>query len=101
MISTLLVVTLLAVLACAAVIALYVVPFVRTVDMAERRSFSPNRFGAIALVFALMSAGLAYAGLHTHALLVPAALLAWAGPALVAVLPAGHRRLGRQGAHES
>lgn len=101
MILTLLATTVLVVLVCAVVVGLYVVPFVRTVDMGERRGFSTARVGALALLLALASLGFGYLGIHAHALLIPAALLSWAGPAVVALLAPGSRGLGCSGAHEA
>jgi hypothetical protein len=99
--TTLLVMTVLTVLACLAVIGLYVVPFVKTVDLAERRGFSTLRFGAIALVFAAASALLLLKAKDHAVLLLPALVVSWAGPALLKVLPVGQKGFGRQGAHES
>lgn len=100
-ILTLLVLTAMTVLACAVGALLYVVPFVVTVDMAERRGLSTNRLGALALLLALGSAACAYVALHHHLAVVPAILLAWTGPAVVSLNAVGGGAGGRQGAHES
>jgi hypothetical protein len=79
-----------------------VVPFVRAVDMAERRGFSTGRWGGAQLVLLAAGALLAYAGLrHTVLLLLPAALLCWAAPLLLSLLgPRDGAVGGYHGAHE-
>ena len=90
----------LVVLLVAVLVAGTVVPFVVGVDMAERRMFSPRRWGAVCLVGVL--AGLACAWLLRSAgpVALSALLLGWAAPAALAVLGPGSALGGEPGAHE-
>ena len=93
-------------LVCAFGICAVVLPFGRTVGMAERRGFSPDRWGAVALGAIVVALG---AGLKVYGqgggsrLLAPLVvlLLAWAPRAVLALIgPAQTRVGGRAGAHE-
>jgi hypothetical protein len=100
-IQTVAVVVVLAALGCAVLVGLYVVPFVLAVDMGERRGFSTFRVGVGCLLVAAVSLLLAFAGRHTHLLLLPAVLLAWAGPAVLSLVASSQTRFGgREGVHE-
>ena len=79
------------------------VPFVVAVDMAERRRFSPARWGGVQLVLLVLGALVGYVGLkHNALLLLPAVLLCWMAPLVLWVLSADETRIGgRQGAHEA
>ncbi|MGZ6792062.1 MAG: hypothetical protein ACXVFV_03845 [Mycobacteriales bacterium] len=73
-------VTVLAALGCALALAVTVVPFVVSVDLAERRGQSTTAWGTLAAVVALAVPYLALKG-HTHpVLLLPVAALAWVVP---------------------
>jgi hypothetical protein len=87
---------------CVVGIGFVVVPFVLTVDMAERRGFSTTRWGAIALVdLALASAAGLLVMRHSALLLVVAAALAWAAPAALSLMDRTQVTLGgRQGGHQ-
>lgn len=102
MILSLLAVLVLAVTVLALLVGLTVVPFVRAVDLAEQRGFSPARWGVAAAVgsgLALLLVAAAVKG--PRLLLLPAVLLAWVVPLSLQLLS---RRLvrvgGRSGAHE-
>lgn len=88
----------------AAALAVTVVPFVRTVDMAERRRLSTVRAGAFALAFiglGLLGALVVYRGDRPTVLVLVPLVLTWAGPLAVSLLEEGQVRLGgRPGAHE-
>jgi hypothetical protein len=102
-IVTLLTVLVLAGLVCLVGVGVVVVPFVLALDMAERRQFSTARAGAACLLLAGGCLLLSYVAVKDHhgAYLVPAVLLGWAGPALLALLSPSQRGLGGvQGAHE-
>jgi hypothetical protein len=83
-------------------VALVVLPFVLTVDMAERRGFSTARWGAVALVdagLALATASLVLK--HSALLLVLSAVLAWAAPAALSLMDRSQALLGGyQGRHQ-
>lgn len=99
----LLVVLVIASLACLVGAALTVVPFVVGVDMAERRGYSTDRWGALCLLGPAAAMALGYvvhASGSGRVLYLPVALLAWAGPGLLAVLAAGQPVGGPQGVHE-
>ena len=88
--------------ACMAGAALLVVPFVLAVDLAERRGFSPARWGACSLAAAGAAVLLART-LHgaPRVLLVVPLALTWAAPAALSLLEASHARLGGlAGRHE-
>jgi hypothetical protein len=94
----------LAVLVVAAVgVGCTAVPLVVTVDMAERRRFSPARWGGAELVLLAVAALMAYVGVrHAILMLVPAALLCWLTPLVLWLLSADDTGLGgQQGAHEA
>jgi hypothetical protein len=97
-----LVVALLALVVGALAAVLIVVPFVRAVDLAERRGFSPTRWGAVQLVLLALGALVGVMALrHTGLLLLPAALLCWVTPLVLSLLSEGEVAVGgRQGAHE-
>jgi hypothetical protein len=104
MLLTLLVLCAIVALVCLAVIALGVLPFVLAVDAAERRGFSPTRWGAGALAGIVLALGLALwtlHGDHSKVLLVPAVLLSWGGVGVLCLLSTDQTRIGgTQGAHE-
>ncbi len=87
----------------AAGLALTVVPFVRTVDMAEQRGLSTARAGAFALALialGLLGALVVYRGDRPTALLLVPLVLTWAGPLAMSLLERGQTRLaGRAGEH--
>jgi hypothetical protein len=97
-------VALIVVVVGAAALAVTVVPFVLTVDMAERRRLSTVRAGAFALVtigLGLLGALAVYRGDRATALVLVPLVLTWAGPLTVTMLEPGQVRLGgRPGAHE-
>jgi hypothetical protein len=96
--------TLVVAVLCLLVAALTVLPFVLSVTMAERRGFSPTRWGAVSLAGAALALLGGYA-LHrldapTPLLAVPA-VLTWAGPLVLWLLDGSEQQLGgRRGAHE-
>jgi hypothetical protein len=96
-------VLLLTVGACLVVLLLGVLPFVIGTDAAERRGFSPDRWGAVCLLGVVLGALVAFwtlKGDHLILLLLPAAALCWAGPALVSLLDASQQRVGgTRGSH--
>ncbi len=83
---------------------LVVVPYVRTVDVAERRGFSSARAGALAVAGIVLMLGLGYwviSGGHSKVLLLPAIALAWVGLAVAALIDSDQHRVGgSQGLHE-
>lgn len=86
-----------------AVVLLGVAPYLRGVDMAERRGFSALRWGAVSAAGPALGALLAFwvhQGKHDPLLYLPALLLTWSVPAVVALLAPGQAVGGRQGAHE-
>jgi hypothetical protein len=91
-------------LVCVAVVALGVAPFVLTVDAAERRGFSPTRWGAFTLTGTLLMLALGYwvvHGHHTRVLLLPALIFGWAALGVLSLLSRDQTRVGgTQGAHE-
>jgi hypothetical protein len=101
---TLLVGCVLGALGCVAFVLFTVVPFVVGVDMAERRGFSTDRWGAFCLLSVSLAAALAFL-VHqrdlSSLLYLPAVALTWAVPGVLALLDASQRTLGgRAGAHE-
>ena len=82
--------------------AVSALPFVVAVDMAERRGFSPARWGGLELVLLALAATVTYLGWKHNVLLMPlAVLLAWAAPLLLSLLSGWEQAVGgRQGAHE-
>ena len=104
MLQTLLVLSGIVVALCVAGILLVVLPFVRGVDMAERRGFSTQRWGGVCLVGTALMLLCSYLVLKhdwTKVLLLPAAALGWSGPAVLSLLDSRQRLLGGvQGAHE-
>lgn len=73
-------VTVLAALGCAVLLALTVAPFVRSVDLAERKGQSTFAWGGLAAAVALAVPYLAVKA-HSHpVLLLPLAALAWVVP---------------------
>lgn len=100
---SLLVLALVVALVCTAVVLLVLLPFVRGVDMAERRGFSTLRWGAISAAgpaLGLLLAVWVRSGRHDGVLYAPALLLTWAVPALLSLLAPGQLVGGAQGAHE-
>ena len=94
---------LLVALLCAGVTVLAVAPFLRGVDMAERRGFSTLRWGVVAAagpVAGLLLAFWVHKGHHDGVLYAPALLLTWSVPAVLSLLVPGQAVGGRQGAHE-
>jgi hypothetical protein len=94
---------LIVVLGGAALVLLGVAPYLRGLDMAERRGFSTLRWGAVSAtgpVLAVLLAFWVHKGGHDPVLYVPALLLTWSVPAVVALLAPGQSVGGRQGAHE-
>lgn len=77
-----------------------VLPFVVGVDMAERRRFSPRRWGAICLAGVLAGVACAWLLRSAGPLALGALLLGWAPPAALAVLGPGAALGGEPGAHE-
>lgn len=101
--SALLLTTLFALLACVVGLLGLVVPFVVGVDMAERRGFSTERWGALCLLGSGLALAVAYAVLTQHlgfVLYLPALALAWGTPGVLALLAPGQRVGGAQGLHE-
>lgn len=101
LLSTVVVVLAVLVLATLAV-GVTAVPFVKVVDMAERRGFSPARWGGAQLVLLALAGLVAYVGLkHAVVLVLPALLLCWLAPLVVSLLSRTDTWAGgRQGAHE-
>ena len=96
----LLTVLVLGVLLAACVVLLVVLPFVVSVDMAERRGFSPARWGALCLAVLAVAAVVGRRSWGSVLFVVPVALT-WAVPGALALLdPTLTRFAGRQGAHE-
>jgi hypothetical protein len=87
---------------CLGGIVLVVLPFVLTLDMAERRGFSTTRWGAVALVdagLALATASLVLK--HSALLLALSVLLAWSAPAALSLMDRTQVLLGGyQGRHQ-
>lgn len=101
--STLLLMTFFALLACALGLLVLVAPFVVGVDMAERRGFSTERWGALCLLGSALGVAVGYAVRSQDlsvTLYLPALALAWATPGVLALLAAGQRIGGPQGLHE-
>ena len=96
--------TLVVAVLCLAVGGLTVLPFVLSVGMAERRGFSPTRWGAVSIAGAALAVlgGYALHRLDAPApLLVVPAVLTWAGPLVLWLLDGTEEQLGgRRGAHE-
>jgi hypothetical protein len=81
-------------------IGLVVVPFVLSIDMAERRDFSTTRWGGLVLVLVVVTAGIA-SRLSPLLFVVPA-VIAWTVPAVLALMDSSQARVGgRQGAHQA
>ena len=90
-------------LGCVVLVLLGLAPYLRGVDMAERRGFSTLRWGAVsaagpALGFLLVL--WVRRGDHDGVLYLPALLLTWSVPAALSLLAPGQLVGGRQGAHE-
>ncbi len=101
LLGTLVTVLLLAAVAGAAGLGLLVVPFVRSVDLAERKGFSAARGGAVSLLAGSLAVVLGAWVLPPGPLLVVAAAVAWAGPAVLTLLDPARTRLGgAPGTHE-
>jgi bacteriorhodopsin len=103
MLAAVLLVTLVLALLAGLGVALAVAPFVLGVDMAERRRFSTDRWGAVCLLgiaVALVWVFQVHHGDWPRPLHLLALVPAWAGPAVLAVLGPGQRAGGTQGAHE-
>ena len=88
----------------AAALAVTVVPFVLSVDMAERRRLSTVRagtFSLVAIVLGLLGALVVYRGDRPTVLVLVPLVLTWAGPMAMTMLEEGQVRIGgRPGAHE-
>ena len=94
---------LIVVLCAVLLVLLGLVPYLRGVDMAERRGFSTLRWGAVSAAgpaLALVLALLVHQGHHDGVLYVPALLFTWAVPAVLSLLAPGQLVGGTQGAHE-
>jgi multisubunit Na+/H+ antiporter MnhG subunit len=94
---------LIVVLACVALVLLGLAPYLRGIDMAERRDFSTLRWGAVSAagpVLGLLLALWVDRGHHDGVLYVPALLLTWTVPAALSLLAPGQLVGGVQGAHE-
>lgn len=93
----------LVVLVAASVLAvLTALPFVLAVDLAERRSFSTARWGALQLALALLGLVVGWVALR-HALLLALAvpLLCWAVPLVLLLLGPDDRAVGGyRGVHQ-
>ena len=103
LLAAVLIVVLLVALACSVAALVLVAPFVVCVDMAERRRFSADRWGALALgaaALTLLLLLLLHAWGWSRVLYLPAAALAWAPPALLALIAPGAQVGGTQGEHE-
>ena len=90
-------------LACVVLVLLGLAPYLRGVDMAERRGFSTLRWGAVSAAgpaLGLLLAFWVHRGHHDGVLYVPALLLTWAVPAVLSLLAPGQLVGGAQGAHE-
>lgn len=90
-------VVLLTVGACLLGLLMGVLPFVIGIDAAERRGFSTERWGAVCLLGVVLGVlvGLwVLRGDHLALLLLPAALLCWAGPAVLSLLDSSQQRVG-------
>jgi hypothetical protein len=91
--------------ALVALVGFTVVPFVVAVSMAERRAFSPARWGAVAVVSCLGGLGLAYllwshTGVPRPLALLPV-VLSWAAPGVLWLLEGTEELIGgRSGRHE-
>lgn len=98
------VVPLLVVLGVVLLCAVTVAPFVLACDMAERRGFSPARWGAVSLVASAIGLSIAWIGWRSDE--VPGLLavvplgLTWTSPGLLWLLEGTERTIGgRLGAH--
>ena len=94
---------LLVALLCVVLVVLGVAPYLRGIDMAERRGFSTFRWGAVSAAGPLLAFLLAYSvhkGHHDGVLYAPALLLTWSVPAVLSLLAPGQLVGGTQGAHE-
>lgn len=104
MLMTLVVLCALVAAGCLLLVLLVVVPFVVTVDQAERRGFSTARWGAVSIGAVVVMAALAYwieAGDHTRVIHVVPVALGLLPPLVVSLLdPAQAKVGGTQGAHE-
>jgi hypothetical protein len=80
LLATLVTVTALTALACAVGLALTVVPFVLSVDLAERRGLSPSRWGGLSLLALVLMAYLGLKAKGHPVLLLPVLALSWAVP---------------------
>ena len=101
---TLLVLCAIVTVVCLLVVALGVLPFVLTVDAAERHGFSPTRWGAFALAGTGLMLVIGYwvaVGGHSRVLLLPAVVLGWAALIALSLLGRDQSAIGgTQGAHE-
>ena len=85
------------------IVLLGLAPYLRGVDMAERRGYSALRWGAVSAagpVLGLLLALWVRRGHHDGVLYAPALLLTWSVPAVLSLLAPGQAVGGRQGAHE-
>ena len=87
---------------CAAFVVLVVLPFVLTLDLADRRGFSTMRWGAVSLVDAVLALATASLVLkHSALLLALSVVLAWAAPLALSLMDRTQVRLGGyQGQHQ-
>lgn len=100
---SLLALALLVALVCVVLVLLGLAPYLRGVDMAERRGFSTLRWGAVSAAgpgLGLLLGLWVHRGHHDAVLYVPALLLTWSVPAVLSLLVPGQLIGGRQGAHE-
>lgn len=100
MLASLLAAVVVVALGAAVLVGTTVVPFVVGVDMAERRLFSPQRWGAVCLACVGAGLGCAWILRHQGWVAVLGLLLGWAAPAALAVLGPGSALGGEPGAHE-
>ncbi len=104
MLSTLLVVALLAAVVLGVGVGVTVAPYVLSIDMAERRGFSSTRWGAVALVLVVLMVVTGFEVVKRHApflLLVPLAGFGWLTPLVLMLVGDTSRLGGREGAHEA
>jgi uncharacterized membrane protein YadS len=103
MILSLVTTLLLLVVVLSLVVATTVLPFVLTVDMAERRGYSTFRWGTIELAALAVAAAMVWKLQHHSILLLVLPLeVCWLAPELLSLLTPQQSDLGGvQGAHEA
>lgn len=84
--ATLVTVTALTALLCAVGLALTVVPFVLSVDLAERRGLSPSFWGGLSLLAIGLMAYLGLKATGHPVLLLPVVALAWSVPLALSLM---------------